>query len=47
MGLYYFNDKERAALERVLERESRIGGRIVSAYELLKGWVLERLYRDG
>lgn len=34
------------ALRSVLERESRIRGRRVSAYELINGWVLERMHRE-
>ena len=43
----YFNDVEYRKLERVLERESRRRGRKISAYELLKEWVVSKLKEDG
>ena len=43
----YFNDVEYRKLERMLERESRRRGRKISAYELLKEWVVSKLKEDG
>ena len=42
----YFNDVEYRKLERILERESRRRGKRLSAYELLKEWVLDRLKKE-
>jgi len=43
----YFNDVEYRKLEKILERESRRRGKKLSAYELLKEWVVSKLKEDG
>jgi len=42
----YFKDDEYRKLEKVLERESKRRGKKLSAYELLKEWVMDRLNRE-
>ena len=41
----YFKDAEYAKLEKILEKERKIRGRKISAYELVKRWVVDRLNR--
>jgi len=39
----YFSKQELEKLEKVLEKESQRRGKRVSAYEILKEWILEKL----
>jgi len=39
----YFKDAEYRKLVKILEREAKRRGRKLSAYELLKEWVMEKL----
>jgi len=46
VSIYFRNDEYRV-LEKVLERESKRRGKKLSAYELLKEWVMERLSSEN
>jgi len=42
----YFKDADFVKLREVLERESKRRGRKLSAYELVKEWIIDRLNRE-